>query len=48
MSATPTAAKLWAASSRAITVPPPLGDPKYAGAADADETASVAAATNPR
>lgn len=43
-----TAAKLRAASSRAITVPPPLGDPKYAGAADADETASVAAVTNPR
>src|SRR5262249_59500629 len=43
-----TAVKVRAASSRAVTVPPPLGDPKYAGAADADETQSVAAATNPR
>ena len=31
------AVKLRAASSRAVTVPPPLGDPKYAGTANADE-----------
>jgi hypothetical protein len=43
-----TAVKLRAASSRAVTVPPPLADPKYAGTADADETANAAAATNPR
>jgi hypothetical protein len=43
-----TAVKVRAASSRAVTAPPPLGDPKYAGAPDADETASVAAVTNPR
>jgi hypothetical protein len=42
------ALKVRAALSRAVTVPPPLGDPKYAGAANADEPASVAAATNPR
>src|SRR5215468_1636874 len=42
------AVKVRAASSRAVTVPPPLGDPKYAGTANADEPASVAAVTNPR
>jgi hypothetical protein len=42
------AVKVRARSSRAVTVPPPRGDPQYAGAADADEMANVAAATNPR